>query len=60
MGAWRVPTALAICEAIGDILEYLEDPVRGMAAMAELASKTSVPLATNLVVVEFEDGVVVL
>ena len=54
MGAWRVPTALSVCDAIGDILEYLEDPVRGMDAMAELASKTDVPLATNLVVVEFE------
>jgi glucarate dehydratase len=54
MGAWRVPTALTVCDAIGDILEYLEDPVRGMDAMAELASKTDVPLATNLVVVEFE------
>ncbi len=54
MGAWRVPTALGICDAIGDILQYLEDPVRGMEAMAELASKTDVPLATNLVVVEFE------
>lgn len=57
MGAWRVPTALNVCHAIGDILEYLEDPVRGMDAMAELASKTQVPLATNLVVVEFEQVV---
>lgn len=57
MGAWRVPTALGICEEIGDILEYLEDPVRGMAAMAELAKQTDVPLATNLVVVEFEQVV---
>ncbi|MFK7853611.1 MAG: enolase C-terminal domain-like protein [Granulosicoccus sp.] len=57
MGAWRVPTAMSICEEIGDILEYLEDPVRGMEAMAELASKTDVPLATNLVVVEFEQVV---
>ncbi len=57
MGAWRVPTALGVCDAIGDILEYLEDPVRGMDAMAELASQTEVPLATNLVVVEFEQVV---
>lgn len=54
MGAWRVPTALGICNEIGNILQYLEDPVRGMEAMAELAAKTDVPLATNLVVVEFE------
>ena len=54
MGAWRVETAAGICEALGGILEYLEDPVRGMDAMAELAAKTDMPLATNLVVVEFE------
>ena len=57
MGAWRVPTALSVCDAIGDILQYLEDPVRGMDAMAELAAQTDVPLATNLVVVEFEQVV---
>lgn len=54
MGAWRVPTALRVCDAIGDILEYLEDPVRGMDAMAELSAQTDVLLSTNLVVVEFE------
>ncbi len=57
MGAWQVNTALDICEQIGDSLEYLEDPVRGMEAMAELASQTDIPLATNLVVVEFEQVV---
>ena len=53
MGAWRVGTALRVCEALRDILEYLEDPVRGMDAMAELAARSEMPLATNLVVVEF-------
>jgi len=57
MGAWRVPTAVKICEAIGSELEYLEDPVRGMDAMAELAAKTDVPLSTNLVVVDFEQAI---
>ena len=54
MGAWRVETAAGICKTLGGILEYLEDPVRGMDAMAELAAQTDMPLATNLVVVEFE------
>lgn len=57
MGAWQVLTALGICQEIGGILEYLEDPVRGMQAMAELAAQIDVPLATNLVVVEFEQVV---
>ncbi len=54
MGAWRVPTAQRICGALDGVLEYLEDPVRGMDAMQELAATTSIPLSTNLVVVEFE------
>ena len=53
MGAWRVPTAKRVCDALDGVLEYLEDPVRGMDAMAELSATTNVPLSTNLVVVEF-------
>lgn len=55
MGAWMVPTALKVCKALDGVLEYLEDPVRGMDAMAELSAQTDMPLATNLVVVEFEE-----
>lgn len=59
MGAWTVPTALKVIKDLGGteggVLEYLEDPCRGMDAMAELSSQTDMPLATNLVVVEFED-----
>lgn len=54
MGAWRVPTAKRVCDALDGVLEYLEDPVRGMDAMAELAAQTMMPLSTNLVVVEFD------
>lgn len=54
MGAWRVPTALKVCKALDGVLEYLEDPVRGMDAMAELSAQTDMPLSTNLVVVEFD------
>ena len=53
MGAWRVSTAKRVCDAMGAELEYLEDPVRGMDAMAELSAQTDIPLSTNLVAVEF-------
>ncbi|WP_371155839.1 enolase C-terminal domain-like protein [Jannaschia sp. 2305UL9-9] len=55
MGAWTVPTALRVIDRLHGVLEYLEDPVRGMDAMAELARQTDMPLASNLVTVEFED-----
>lgn len=55
MGAWRVPTAKRVVDALDGVLEYLEDPVRGMDAMAELSAQIDMPLATNLVVVEFEE-----
>jgi glucarate dehydratase len=54
MGAWTVPTAKRVVEQLGGVLEYLEDPCRGMDAMAELSTQIDIPLATNLVVVEFE------
>ncbi|MGV8988730.1 MAG: enolase C-terminal domain-like protein [Cypionkella sp.] len=54
MGAWTVPTALDVVKKLDGILEYLEDPCRGMDAMAELSAQIDMPLATNLVVVEFE------
>lgn len=54
MGAWTVPTAKRVVDELDGILEYLEDPCRGMDAMAELSKLIDVPLATNLVVVEME------
>ena len=54
MGAWRVETAVQIAPQLNGLLEYLEDPVRGMDAMAELAPLIDIPLSTNLVVVEAE------
>jgi glucarate dehydratase len=55
MGAWTVATAKRVVEKLDGVLEYLEDPVRGMDAMAELSAMIDMPLATNLVVVEFEE-----
>lgn len=54
MGAWTVPTAKRVADRLDGVLEYLEDPCRGMDAMAELSAQVRMPLATNLVVVEFE------
>lgn len=54
MGAWTVPTAMDVVKKLDGVLEYLEDPCRGMDAMAELSAQIDVPLATNLVVVEFD------
>jgi glucarate dehydratase len=54
MGAWTVPTALEVVKKLDGVLEYLEDPCRGMDAMAELSALIDMPLATNLVVVEFD------
>lgn len=54
MGAWTVPTAVEVVKKLDGVLEYLEDPCRGMDAMAELSAQIDMPLATNLVVVEFE------
>ncbi len=53
-GGWTVETAIRIGQTLDGVLEYMEDPVLGMDAMAEVASAVSMPLATNMVVIEFE------
>lgn len=55
MGAWTVPTAKRVVDKLDGVLEYLEDPCKGMDAMAQLSAQIDLPLATNLVVVEFEE-----
>ncbi|MFI8346396.1 glucarate dehydratase family protein [Streptomyces sp. NPDC085596] len=52
-GAWSVPTALKVAAELAGLLEYLEDPVLGTDAMAEVAALTGVPLATNMCVTTF-------
>ncbi|OAH09552.1 glucarate dehydratase family protein [Streptomyces jeddahensis] len=54
-GAWSVETSLKVAAALGDVLEYLEDPTLGTDAMAEVASRTSIPLATNMCVTTFAE-----
>ncbi|KOT35960.1 glucarate dehydratase [Streptomyces caelestis] len=54
-GAWSVETSLKVAGELGDVLEYLEDPVLGTPAMAEVAARTGVPLATNMCVTTFAE-----
>nr|WP_240449104.1 glucarate dehydratase family protein [Streptomyces harenosi] len=54
-GAWSVETSLRVAEELGDVLEYLEDPALGTPAMAEIAARTGVPLATNMCVTTFAE-----
>ncbi|MFE2012694.1 glucarate dehydratase family protein [Streptomyces sp. NPDC059491] len=54
-GAWSVETSLAVARELGDVLEYLEDPASGTDAMAEIAARTELPLATNMCVTTFEE-----
>ncbi|MGY0023940.1 glucarate dehydratase family protein [Streptomyces sp. YJ-C3] len=54
-GAWSVETSLKVAAELGDVLEYLEDPALGTPAMAEVAAKAGVPLATNMCVTTFAE-----
>ncbi|MER6322445.1 glucarate dehydratase family protein [Streptomyces coelicoflavus] len=54
-GAWSVETSLKVAGELGDVLEYLEDPALGTPAMAEVAARTGVPLATNMCVTTFAE-----
>lgn len=53
MGAWTPETALKLAGRLENVLEYLEDPSPGMDGMAAVGPKCPIPLATNLVVVEY-------
>ncbi len=54
-GAWTTEQAIWFADAIADIKnDYLEDPVFGMHGMRRTREKVRVPLATNTVVVNFE------
>jgi glucarate dehydratase len=54
-GAWSVATSLRVARELGGVLEYLEDPALGTAAMAEVSAGTDVPLATNMCVTTFAE-----
>lgn len=53
-GGWTVETSLMVARELDGILEYLEDPTVGLDDMAAVAREVSMPLATNMCVVDFE------
>lgn len=54
-GAWSPATATRAAVQLEGLVEYLEDPVLGMAGMSDVSTRTSLPLATNMCVVQVED-----
>ena len=52
---WTVETGIRIGKKLDLVLEYLEDPVRGQEAMAEVGKAIDSPLATNMCTTSFED-----
>ncbi len=54
-GVWSTEQAIWFGQAIEEIRnDYLEDPVLGMAGMRRVREKVRMPLATNTIVVNFE------
>ena len=54
-GVWSTEQAIRFGQQMEDLRnDYLEDPVYGMAGMRRVREKVRVPLATNTVVVNFE------
>jgi glucarate dehydratase len=54
-GNWSVATSLAMVRELADGLEYFEDPAPGLDGMAAVARECAVPLATNMVVTDFDE-----
>ena len=52
---WSVATSLKIVEQLQGVLEYYEDPAPGLDGMAAVARECDVPLATNMVVTDFNE-----
>jgi glucarate dehydratase len=52
---WSVQTSHRVAAALEGELEYLEDPTPGIPGMAEVAARTSLPLATNMCVTGFAE-----
>jgi len=54
-GNWSLETAVDCADQLYEMLEYYEDPVPGLQGMADLHRRTGVPLATNMVVTDFDE-----
>ncbi|WP_243769711.1 glucarate dehydratase family protein [Amycolatopsis acidicola] len=54
-GAWSVATSLEVAAQLEGVAEYLEDPTTGTSNMAQVAARTSLPLATNMCVTSVDE-----
>ncbi|OUM07876.1 glucarate dehydratase [Pseudomonas syringae] len=54
-GNWSLETSIRMAELLGDDLQYYEDPTPGLEGMSELHKRTGLPLATNMVVTDFDE-----
>ncbi|MGW8482433.1 enolase C-terminal domain-like protein [Microbacterium sp. NPDC055903] len=54
-GAWTESTAVRVSESLNGIVDYVEDPVLGIDAMARVRAATDVPLASNMIVNTHQD-----
>jgi glucarate dehydratase len=54
-GNWSLETAMRMAGLLAGDLEYYEDPTPGLEGMAELHRRTGLPLATNMVVTDFDE-----
>lgn len=54
-GAWTESTALRVAAELEGALDYLEDPVLSIPAMARVRESTPLPLASNMVINTLED-----
>ena len=53
--AWTIDASIKVGTALEGVLEYLEDPTPGIEGMAAVAREVTMPLATNMCVVGFDD-----
>jgi glucarate dehydratase len=52
---WSVETSIRVGKRLEGVLEYYEDPTRGQENMGQVAQAVSIPLATNMCTVSFDD-----
>ncbi|MGW2378538.1 glucarate dehydratase family protein [Streptomyces sp. NPDC001658] len=52
--AWTVETSKYVARELDGVLEYLEDPTKGIEGMAEVAKDAPMPLGTNMCVIAWE------
>ncbi|MEP7083632.1 MAG: glucarate dehydratase family protein [Betaproteobacteria bacterium] len=54
-GNWSLETSVRMAASLRGDLEYYEDPTPGLEGMSELHRRTGLPLATNMVVTDFDE-----